>query len=53
MGKKTKTLNYYKQSKIRMLKNQFLVRLTPEQEKYINSLQSEIAIDNYARSLMY
>lgn len=51
--KQDKSLESYKRHKIRMLKRQFYVRITDEQEEYLNSLQSEIAVDNYARSLMY
>ena len=52
-GKRDVSLDSYKRHKIRMLKRQFYVRMTDEQEEYLNSLQSEIAVDNYARSLMY
>ena len=50
--KKDITLDEYKRNKIKMLKRQFCVRLTEEQEEHINSLKSEIAVDTYARSLM-
>ena len=50
---KDRSLDSYKMHKIRMLKRQFCVKMTDEQEEYLNSLQSEIAVDNYARSLMY
>lgn len=51
--KKDRSLDSYKTHKIRMLKKQFYVPMTEEQEEYLNSLKSEIAVDNYARSLMY
>ena len=52
-GKRCTSLDSYKKHKINMLKKQFCVSVTDEQEEYLNSLQSEIAVDNYARSLMY
>ena len=52
-GKRDVSLDSYKRQKIKILKRQFCVRMTDEQEEYLNSLKSEIAIDNYARSLMY
>ena len=47
------SLNCYKSDKIKMLQKHFLVNLKPEQIEHLNSLKSEIAVDNYARSLMY
>lgn len=52
-GKRDVSLDSYKRHKVKMLKKQFCVRMTDEQEEYLNSLKSEIAIDNYARSLMH
>ena len=46
------SLDSYKKRKIRMLKKEFMVCLAPEQEEYINNLKSEIAVDNYVRSLL-
>ena len=52
-GERQMSLEKYKEVKISMLKRQFYVPITDEQEEYLNNLQSEIAVDNYARSLMY
>lgn len=53
MTERKMSLGSYKKQKIRMLKNEFYIQLTDEQEEYINSLQSEIAIDNYVRGLFW
>lgn len=43
------TLKAYKKMKIRTLKD-FCIMLTPEQIKYVNSLPTEIAVDQYCIS---
>jgi hypothetical protein len=53
LSNKKMSLGSYKKAKIRMLKNEFRIQLTEEQEEHINSLQSEIAIDNYVRGLLW
>ena len=53
MTEKKVSLESYKRAKIRMLKNEFRIQLTEEQEEHINNLKSEIAIDNYARGLFW
>ena len=53
MTEKKMSLESYKKAKIRMLKKEFCIQLTEEQEEHINSLQSEIAIDNYVRGLFW
>lgn len=53
LSNKKMSLGSYKKAKIRILKKEFRIQLTEEQEEHINSLKSEIAIDNYARSLLW
>jgi hypothetical protein len=45
------SLKSYRKMKLRMLKD-FYIELTPEQVSYINSLKTEIEIDNFCISLI-
>lgn len=50
--KKGIPLEDYKKDKIKILKRDFLVELTEEQVAHLNSLESEIQVDRYARLCM-
>ena len=41
----------YIHEKIEVLK-QFKIKLTPDETAYMNGLKTEIAVDNFARTLM-
>lgn len=47
--KKGIPLEDYKEDKIKILKRDFKLKLTDDQIKHINSLESEIQVDRYAR----
>lgn len=49
---RTTSLLEYKKHKIKMLERDFCVSLTDEQREIINGLNSEIAVDRYARKLL-
>ena len=44
-------LKVYIKDKIKMLKKEFHIRLTESEIQHLNSLKTEIAVDNYCRSL--
>lgn len=45
-------LSEYKKAKINMLRKEFKVGVTMEEEKHLNELGSEIAVDRYARTII-
>ena len=47
------TLEEYIDYKINILEDDFYLRLTSEQKAHMRSLKSEIAVDNYAITLIY
>lgn len=51
MNYEKKTINKYRKDKIKVLK-EFNIKLTKEQKEKLNKLNSEIAIDNFARSII-
>lgn len=42
----------YRKAKIRMLEKEFIIPLKQEEKEHFETLQNEIAIDNYARTLI-
>ena len=48
----TPTITEYKKLKLKMLRKEFMIDVTPEEEEHLNGLQSEIAIDNYCRKII-
>lgn len=51
-GERGKTLKSYKKWKLRMLKKDFCIKVSREEEEEFNSLKTEIAVDRYARKLL-
>lgn len=51
-GTKNVSIKTYRKQKIKMLEKEFLLSLTPEEKNHINQLETEIAIDRYARTLL-
>lgn len=49
----TISLDKYIKEKIRMLKKDFMIKLTPEQIAHIRELKNEIQVDNYAHDLIF
>ena len=47
-----KTLKAYVKEKIKILERDFCIRLTPEDIRHFNELKTEIAVDNFALSLI-
>lgn len=50
-GIRRQSLKEFRKEQIKILKD-FCISLTPEQRRHIESLQSEIAIENYKRALL-
>lgn len=50
-GIRRQSLKEFRKEQIKILKD-FCISLTPEQRRHIESLQSEIAIENYKRTLL-
>lgn len=50
-GIRQQTLKEFRKEQIKILED-FCIFLTPEQRRHIESLQSEIAIENYKRALL-
>ena len=50
--RKEMPIQQYISEKIDMLKNEFYVRLTDEEELHMNSLKYEYEVDAYARKLL-
>ena len=42
----------YKEDKIEILERDFLIRLDEFEKEHLNSLESEYAVDRYARTLI-
>lgn len=51
-GEREKTLAYYKKWKLKMLKKDFCIKVSREEEEELNSLKTEIAVDRYAHKLL-
>lgn len=49
---KKMSIEAYRKQKIRMLEKEFLIPLTLEEKVHINELETEAAIDRYARTLL-
>ena len=47
------TLKQYIKEKIRMLRNDFMIKLTTEQIIHMQGLKNEIQVDNYAHDLIF
>lgn len=50
--KKSPTLKDYKREKVRMLTEDFLIRMTADEKEHLYILSNEIQVDNYARKLI-
>lgn len=46
------TIQQYREDKIKMLRRDMGIRLTPEQKFHFSELTTEIQIDNYARTVI-
>lgn len=46
------SLKAYRIAKIRMLEKEFMIPLKADEKDHINSLQTEAAIDRYARTIL-
>lgn len=42
----------YKSAKIRMLEKEFMIHLKPHEREHFESLQTEMAVDRYARTIL-
>ena len=49
---KNVSVNTYRKLKLKLLRKEFQIDVTPEEESHLNELQSEIAIDNYCRKII-
>ena len=49
---KNVSVNTYRKLKLKLLRKEFQIDVTPEEENHLNELQSEIAIDNYCRKII-
>ena len=45
-------ISEYRKAKIKLLKKEFLIDVTAEEENHVNELESEIAIDRYCRKII-
>lgn len=45
-------ISEYKNAKLNMLKKDFKIDVTQEEENHLNELESEIAIDRYSRTII-
>ena len=45
-------LSEHKKAKLRLLRKDFQIDVTNEEEAYLNELESEIAVDRYARKII-
>ena len=43
----------YRERKIEMMKNDFLIDLTPEEIRHIKTLKTEYTIDHYCREILH
>ena len=48
----TAPLSEYRKAKIRLLKRDFNIDVTEDEEAHVNGLESEIAIDRYCRKII-
>lgn len=48
----TISIKDYRRLKLKMLREEFKVGVTCAEEEHLNTLQSEIAIDNYCRKIL-
>ena len=51
-GSKNMSITEYRRMKTRILKREFMIPLTKSEEEHINELETEYAIDRYARTLI-
>ena len=51
-GTKKVSIKTYRKMKIKMLKKDFMIPLKKEEENRINELETEAAVDRYARTLL-
>ena len=49
---KTTNINSYRKAKLKMLNRDFRITLTDEELAHVNTLKSEIAIDNFCISVI-
>lgn len=46
-------LPQYIKAKLKMIQKEFMIKMTAEQIAHMQSLKSEIAVDNYAHDLIF
>lgn len=46
------SLKRYKREKLTMLEKEFRIRLKNSEREHLDSLETEIAVDNYARTII-
>lgn len=51
-GSKKVSIQVYRKMKIKMLEREFMIPLKPEEKNHINELETEAAIDRYARTIL-
>lgn len=51
-GTKGTNIKTYRRQKIKMLEKEFMLTLTTEEKNHFNELETEAAIDRYARTLL-
>ena len=51
-GAKTMSIKTYRKMKIKMLERDFKIPLNKEEKDHINALETEAAIDRYARTIL-
>lgn len=51
-GTKGTNIKNYRVQKIKMLEKEFMLKLTPEEKSHFSTLETEGAIDRYARTLL-
>ena len=45
-------ISEYKKAKLKLLRRDFMIDVTVEEESHLNELESEIAIDRYCRKII-
>jgi hypothetical protein len=46
------SLKSYRKAKIKMLEKEFMIPLKPEEKEHFETLQTEVAIDRYSRTII-
>lgn len=51
-GARTMSIKTYRKMKIKMLEKEFCIPLTSDEKKHFEALETEAAIDRYARTIL-